>query len=69
MHLLQRNCLPLTPSFNGDYVARSLVIYVSFVNRCLVYCPFPLTTVLSVLRFMASDYPFGIFKLFFGLYL
>ena len=35
----------------------------------IIVCPFVLfilVIVLSVLRFTASDYPFGIFELFFG---
>ena len=36
-----------------------------FVDRCLVFCPFHLAIVLSVLlRVTNSDYPFGIVKLF-----
>ena len=54
--------LSLPPVFNGVRVTRSLVLCVCFVDRC---CPFSLTIVLSVLlRFMDSNYPFGIFKLF-----
>jgi hypothetical protein len=41
-------------------VTRSLVLYVCFVDRC--FCTFSFGQ--SVLRFMDSDYPFGIFKLF-----
>jgi hypothetical protein len=52
------------PVFSGVRVARSLVLCVWFVDRCLSFCPFFLAIVLSVLRFMDSDYPFGIFKLF-----
>ena len=47
------------PVYSGVRVTRSLVLCVCFVDRCLSY----LVIVLSVLRFMASDYPFGIFKL------
>jgi hypothetical protein len=50
--------------FSGDRVTRSLVLCVCFVDRCLSFCPF-MAIVLSVLRFTYSDYPFGIFKLFF----
>jgi hypothetical protein len=36
-----------------------------FVDRCLSFCTFSfLAIVLSVLRFMDSDYPFSIIKLF-----
>ena len=64
-----------TPCFSEVRVARSLVLCVCFVDRCLsfctfsfghcVVCPSSLAIVLSVLlRFTDSDYPFGIFKLF-----
>jgi hypothetical protein len=47
-------------------VTRSLVLCVRFVDRCLSFVPFRLVIVLSVLLpFTDSDYPFGIFKLFF----
>ena len=53
-----------TPMFSGFRVTRSLVLYACFVNRYLSLCPFSLIIVSSVrLRFMDSDYPFGIFKL------
>ena len=48
--------------FSGVRITRSLVLYVCFVDRCLSFCPFSLTIVLSVLRFTDSNYPFGIFK-------
>jgi hypothetical protein len=38
----------------------------SFVDNCLSFCSFLLAIVLSVLRITDSDYPFGIYKLFFG---
>ena len=51
--------------FTGVHVTRSLVLYVCFVDRCLSFCTFLLTIVLSVLlRYTDSDCPFGIFKLF-----
>jgi hypothetical protein len=51
---------------SGVRVTRSLVLYVCFVDHCLSFELFLLTIVLSVLlRFTDSDYPFGIFKLFF----
>jgi len=55
------------PVFSEVRVTRSLVLYVCFVDRCLSFCTFfLLTIVLSVLlRYTDSDYPFGIFKLFF----
>ena len=34
------------------------------MDHCLSFCLFHLAVMLSVLRFAASDYPFGIFKLF-----
>ena len=45
------------PGFSRVRVARSLVF-------CLVFCRLLLVIVLYVRRFMAFDYPFGIFKLF-----
>jgi hypothetical protein len=52
---------------SGVRVTRSLVLYVCFVDHCLSFELFLLTIALSVLlRYMDSDYPFGIFKLFFG---
>ena len=51
--------------FSGVHVTWSLVLCVCFVDSCLSFCTFLLTIVLSVLlRYMDSDYPFGIFKLF-----
>jgi hypothetical protein len=56
------------PVYSGVRVTRSLVLYVVF---CRSVCPcvlFLLTIVLfNFLRFTASDYLFGIFKLFFVL--
>ena len=51
------------PGFSGVCVARPLVFCVCFVDRCFVL--FLLVIVLSVLRFTASDYSFGICKHFF----
>jgi hypothetical protein len=52
---------------SGVRVTRSLFLYVCFVDHCLSFELFLLTIVLSVLlRYMDSDYPFSIFKLFFG---
>jgi len=52
-------------SLDGVHVPRSLVFCVVFCRSLFV--PFPLATVLSVLlQFTDSDYPFGIFKLFFN---
>ena len=51
--------------FNGVRVTRSLVLCVCFVNRPFVL--FLLAIVLFVLlRYADSNYPFGIFKLFFN---
>jgi hypothetical protein len=64
-HALPEN-LSFTPVLSGDLVARSLFLGVIFCSTLL--CPFVLfllAIVLSVLlRFTASDYTFGIFKLF-----
>jgi len=62
--------------FSGVRATRLLVLYVCFVDRCLSFCFFLFTTVLSVLllltivlsvllRYTDSDYPFGILKLFY----
>ena len=54
-----------TPVFSGVHVAWSLVFCVMFCRLLFVlWFFFFLAIVLSVLRFMASDYPFGIFKFF-----
>ena len=54
-----------TPSnFCVVRVTRSLLLYICFVDRCLSFCTFFPAIVLSVLRYMDSDFPFGIFKLF-----
>jgi hypothetical protein len=64
------NCLSsgapeFTPGFSEVRVPRSLVFYVMFCLSLLGFCSFSLTIVsFDLLRFMASDYPFGIFKLF-----
>jgi hypothetical protein len=56
-----------SPVFSGVPVTRSLVLCVCFVDRCLFFCPFVCFYVFSVLlRFMDSDYPFDIIKLFFN---
>ena len=47
--------------FSGVRVARSLVFCVMFCRSLFVL--FHLAIVLSVFRFMASEYPFGTFKL------
>ena len=53
------------PVFSGVRAARSLVFCVVFRRLVFVLLGllFPLATVLSVLGFMASEYPFGILKL------
>ena len=66
-----------SPLFRGVRDTQSFVFCVAFIDNCLSVCPlsvghcvvcpfvlFLLAIVLSVLRCMASDYPFGIFKLF-----
>jgi hypothetical protein len=55
------------PDFSGFRVTLSLALCVCPVDRCLSFVLFRLIIVLSVLlRFTESDYPFDIFKLFFG---
>ena len=73
MSLMEQELLTLPghlsspPVFSGVRVTRSLVLYVCFVDLCLSFCTiFLLSIVLSVrLRYTDSDYPYGIFKLFF----
>jgi len=68
-----RNCNPsgapgFTPVVNGVRIARSLVfcVVLYICTLLFVFSFFSLLViVLSVLRFTASDYPFGIFKLFY----
>ena len=56
---------PSSPSvLSGVRVSRSLVLCVCFVDRCLSFVLFLFAIVLSVLRYTDSDYPSGIFKLF-----
>jgi len=55
-------CRSGAPECIPTYVARSLVFFAVFCRSSLVL--FLLTIVLSVLRFAASVYPFGIFQLF-----
>ena len=50
-----------SPPFLMGHVARSLVSCVMFLDHCLSF----LAIVFSVLRCTDSDYPLGIFKLFF----
>jgi len=52
--------MSLLPVFSGIHVARFLVFRVVFCRSLFVL----LSLALSVLRFTASDSPFGIFKLF-----
>ena len=55
-----------SPVFSEVRVTRFLVMYVCFVERCLSFCTFifkPLYC-LSLCHSLASDYLFGIFKLF-----
>jgi hypothetical protein len=51
------------PVFSEVLVTRSLIFCVVFCRSLSVL--FRLAIVLSVLQFKDSDYPFGIFKLFF----
>ena len=50
--------------FSGVRVTRYLVLYVCFVDRCLSFCTIKPLHCLSFCHFLASDYLFGIFKLF-----
>ena len=52
----------------GVRFAQSLVLYVMFCRSLFVLLPFFFQRSLSFLRFTESDYPFGIFKLFFFIY-
>ena len=55
------------PVFSGVRVTPSLVLYVCFVDYFFVL--FLLAIVLSVLlRYRDSDYPLGIFKLFYAVF-
>jgi len=59
--------LILPEHLSGVRVTRSLVLCVCFVDRYLSFCTF--AHCLSILlRYTDSDYPFGIFKLFFELF-
>ena len=54
--------------FSRDHVTRSLVLYVCFVDHCLSFCTFSVGhCVVYFFRYTDSDYPFGIFKLFFNI--
>ena len=66
LELLTRLGAPeFIPVFSGFRVARSLVLYVCFVDHFCSFVLFLLTIVLSVLlRYTDSDCAFGIFKLF-----
>jgi hypothetical protein len=58
--------LPSPSVFIDVPVTRSLVLCVFFCRSLFVlfHFPFGYCVVLYLLRFMDSDYPFGIFKLF-----
>ena len=66
------HCKPFLPEhpsspqdFDGVRVAKSFVFCVVFCRSLFVlFVFFPLVIVLSVLRFTASNYPFGIFNLY-----
>ena len=49
-------------SFWKVRVAQSLLFYLMFVDRCLSFCHFSF----DLLWFTDSDYPFGIFNIFYG---
>jgi len=51
--------LSSSPIISGARVAQSLVFYVDFLAALFVFLSF-LANILSVLRFTASDYFFGI---------
>jgi hypothetical protein len=53
------------PVFNGVRVLRSLVFCIVLFRSLFVLFLYLLVTVLSVLRFMDSDYPFGIYFTYF----
>ena len=55
--------LSSSPVFSGARVIRSLVLWVCFVDRYLSFCTFSFGHCV-VYSFSDSDYPFGIFKLF-----
>ena len=61
--LVEQEHLSSPPIFCGVRVARSLVLCVWFVDRCMSFFFWPLRCLSP--RFTDSDYPLGIFKLFF----
>jgi hypothetical protein len=71
--LVEQELLTLMEHLSSPLVFRgvrvytwSLVLYVCFVDRCLSFCSFLLAIVLSILlQYTNSNYPFGIFNLFF----
>ena len=71
MSLLEQELLTLpghlssSPVFNGVRVLRSLVFCIVLFRSLFVLFLYLLVTVLSVLRFMDSDYPFGIYFTYF----
>jgi len=56
-----------TPFFSAVRVTRSLVLFLMFCRSLFVL--FLLAIVLSVLWYTDSDYPFGVFKIFFDIYM
>jgi hypothetical protein len=53
------------PAYRGVRVTRSLIVCVSFVDRCFSFCTFSVGhCVVCLSSIYDSDYPFGIFKLF-----
>ena len=51
--------------FSGVRVNQTLVLCVCFVDRCLSFYPFSFGHCVVCSSITDSDYPFGIFKLFF----
>jgi len=59
--------LSTSPVFSRVRVARSLVFCVVLLDFLLSFCNFSFV-MFVLLRFAGSDYPIGIFKLFYSLY-
>ena len=59
--------MSLPPVFSGVRVIRSSILYLCFVDHCCPFVLFILAILLPVfLLYTNSDYPFGIFELFFS---
>ena len=52
-----------TVGFNGDRVARSIIVFVMFYRSLFVFLPFSVGHCVLYVRFTDTDYPFGISKL------